>query len=127
MCLCIEITVRVYCLRVIRRGGDRVCIFCFVGDGKKSALRLVSVYNSSRTSVQCVYNVSASMPPLYCYHLVLLCRSVRGETVMRSLGLTQNANVMLQWVPMIGPHYIMLIVIVNSSDHSGVKKQDVRL
>lgn len=46
---------------------------------------------------------------------------------MRSLGLTQNANVMLQWVPMIGPNYIMLIVMVNSSDHSGVKEQDERL
>lgn len=46
---------------------------------------------------------------------------------MRSLGLTKLANVMLQWVLMIGPNYIILIVIVNSSDHSGVEEQDERL
>lgn len=94
---------------------------------KKGTPRLVSVYNSNRTSVQCVYDVSGSMLSLYCYHLVLLCHSVRGETVMRSLGLTRNANVMLQRVPVIGPHYIILIVMVNSSDHSGVKERDERL
>lgn len=74
-----------------------------------------------------MYNVSARMLCLYCYHLVLLCHSVQGETVMRSLGLTKLANVMLQWVLMIGPNYIILIVIVNSSDHSGVEEQDERL
>ncbi len=46
---------------------------------------------------------------------------------MCSFGLTQNTNVMLQWVPVIGSHYIMLIVIVNSSDHSGRKEEDERL
>lgn len=91
---------------------------------EKSALRLVFVYNSNRTSV---CDVSASMLSRDCYHLALLCHSVRGETVMRSLGLRKNANVMLQWVPMIGPHYIILIVIVNSSDHGGAKERDDRL
>lgn len=95
--------------------------------GGKRASRLVSVYNSNRASVQCVHDVSARMRSLYCYHLVLLCHSVQGETVMRSLGLTKNANVMLQRVPMIGPHYIILIVMANSSDHSVVKEQDERL
>lgn len=34
----------------------------------------------------------------------------------------------MQWrVPVIGPHYIIVIVIANSSDHSGRQEQEERL
>lgn len=60
---------------------------------KRASKACVCLQWSNRTSVQYVYGVSASMLSLYCYHLPLLCHSVQGETVMCSLGLTQNANV----------------------------------
>lgn len=75
----------------------------------------------------CVQHVCQHAFSLYCYHLVLLCHSVQGETVMRSLGLAGERYVMLHRVPVIGPYYIILIVIVNSSDHNGTQEQEERL
>lgn len=88
--LCIKMTVYVYCLCVIGREEAKGNAYFAIWVMEKYALWLVSVYNSNTTSVQCVFNVSVSTLSLYCYHLVILCHSVWGETLMCSLGLTQH-------------------------------------
>lgn len=66
-----------------------------------------------------MYDLSVGMPFLYCFHLGLLCHFVHGGNSDAFTDPYKELYVMLQWVPVIGPYYIILIVIVNSSDHSG--------
>lgn len=89
-------------------------------------MRLVCIYTSDRTSVECVYNMSSSVISLYCYHLGLLCHCVQGETVMHlfaSARMLRHAS----GGACAGAVYKVLIVIVNSSDQNGKQKRKEKL
>lgn len=75
---------------------------------EKSLLKIASVYNSNRTSVQCVYRAAASM-----FFLLLLSSGVAVSFCPRGNcdAITwprEERYVMLQWVSLIGLHYIIL-------------------
>lgn len=109
----------------ILRERDIESIFYCASNGKKY---WSSVYNSNRTCVQCVYNMFASMLffPLLLSSGVAVSFCPRGNSDAFTWP-HKERYVMLQRLPVIGPYYIILIVIVNSSDHNGTQEQEERL
>lgn len=83
-------------------------MFCCVSDGKESGTQLLTVFNSDGISAQCA---PLSLPLL-------------PSSVVAVQFCPWGNNDVFTW-PHTGCecHYIMLLVIVNSSDHSGVKSE----